>query len=157
MPHIHKQYDYVVSIFIVNSDSVLFALHKRYGKWLPIGGHIELDEDPEMAIYREAKEETGLDIKLIGIRPDFNVPGVKSLITPAFMNVHQTTPDHKHISLMYIATTKSAKFIVSDEHVELRWIREDELTDPQYALEESLILYASESLERARSEVSRKV
>ncbi len=32
------------------------------GKWLGIGGHIEQNETPDMALIREVKEETNLDI-----------------------------------------------------------------------------------------------
>ena len=42
-------------------------------KWGFPGGSIELGETPEMAVIREAKEETGLDVevgKLIGIYTD---------------------------------------------------------------------------------------
>jgi len=41
-----------VSVFIVHRDKVLLIYHKYYNEWLPIGGHIELDEDPEEALYR---------------------------------------------------------------------------------------------------------
>ena len=56
MPHIHDLYDFVVSAFIVHKGKVLLIYHKRYHEWLPIGGHIELDEDPQEALYREIKE-----------------------------------------------------------------------------------------------------
>ena len=31
-------------------------------KWIGVGGHLELDESKEQALYREIKEETGLDV-----------------------------------------------------------------------------------------------
>jgi ADP-ribose pyrophosphatase YjhB (NUDIX family) len=52
MPHIHELYDFVVTVFIVHKDKVLLVHHPRYGKWIPMGGHIELDEDPEEALFR---------------------------------------------------------------------------------------------------------
>lgn len=60
MPHIHERYDFVVNAFIVFNNKVLLVHHPKYDKWLPMGGHVELDEDPEEALFREIEEETGL-------------------------------------------------------------------------------------------------
>ncbi len=62
MPHIHEKIDFTVEVFIVYDNKVLLRKHDKYKKWLSIGGHIELDEDPNQAAIREVKEEVGLDI-----------------------------------------------------------------------------------------------
>lgn len=36
--------------------------HDKYKIWLGVGGHIELDEDPNQAALREVKEEVGLAV-----------------------------------------------------------------------------------------------
>jgi 8-oxo-dGTP pyrophosphatase MutT (NUDIX family) len=41
---------------------VLLHLHRRIGRWLQPGGHIEPDEAPEDAAIRESVEETGVDV-----------------------------------------------------------------------------------------------
>ena len=64
MPHIHEKIDFTSEVFIVYQDKVLLRIHDKYGRWLSIGGHIELDEDPVQAAIREAKEEVGLDIEI---------------------------------------------------------------------------------------------
>ena len=69
MPHIHDKIDFTVAIFVVQQAKVLLVHHRALGKWLPLGGHIELDEDPEQAALREAREESGLDVELLGERP----------------------------------------------------------------------------------------
>ena len=64
-PHIHEKIDFTVSIFIAQDQKVLFVFAiKQLQRWLPIGGHIELDEHPEQAAIREAKEESGLNVEL---------------------------------------------------------------------------------------------
>jgi 8-oxo-dGTP pyrophosphatase MutT (NUDIX family) len=59
--------DWVNAAFIVHPDKarVLLVKHKKLGMWLPVGGHIELDEadkSPDDALIREVREETGLSI-----------------------------------------------------------------------------------------------
>ena len=61
MAHIHEKIDFTVAIFVVQDGRVLLVHHRKLNKWLPLGGHIELDEDPEEAALREAQEESGFD------------------------------------------------------------------------------------------------
>ena len=53
MAHLHEKIDFTVSLFIVEKGKLLLIHHRKLDRWLPIGGHIELDEDPEQAEYRE--------------------------------------------------------------------------------------------------------
>ena len=62
MPHMHEKIDFTVAVFVVDADRVLLVHHRRLCKWLPVGGHIELDEDPEAAALRDVLEESGLDV-----------------------------------------------------------------------------------------------
>ena len=68
MPHLHEKIDFTVEVFIVHKNRVLLRLHDKYRIWLSVGGHIELDEDPNQAAIREVKEEVGLDIELVDSR-----------------------------------------------------------------------------------------
>ena len=74
MAHIHEKIDFTVAIFIVRDKKVLLIHHRKLDKWLPVGGHIELDEDPEAAALREAWEETGFEVELLGERPPTTEP-----------------------------------------------------------------------------------
>jgi 8-oxo-dGTP pyrophosphatase MutT (NUDIX family) len=68
MAHIHTkpgQVDHTVEVFVVSGGKVLLRKHDKYGIWLSVGGHIELDEDPNQAALREVKEEVGLDTELL--------------------------------------------------------------------------------------------
>lgn len=90
MGHIHKDIDLVASIYIVHNKKVLLIFHKKLQSWLPIGGHIELNEDVFEALMREIKEECGLNVTLLSAAlPE--VPGIsemKFLPVPAYFDIH---------------------------------------------------------------------
>ncbi len=146
MPHIHDKFDFTVSVFIVYNDKVLLVNHPRYGKWLPMGGHIELDEDPEQAVFREVKEETGLTVTILGTKPDFKKTDTKSIFAPRYVDVHQANPSHKHIGLVYFAQAADDKHVLSAEHTDINWLGLNDLDKPKYALTESLKFYCREAI-----------
>jgi ADP-ribose pyrophosphatase YjhB (NUDIX family) len=150
MPHIHEKYDYTVTVFIVHKEKVLLVNHPRYGKWIPMGGHVELDEDPELALYREVAEETGLEVEVLSTKPQIESPGTKFLLSPHYVDVHEANPPHKHISFIYFARAKSPKFSLSNEHEAIKWFTETELEDQQYHLAPAIIFYAREALKTDR-------
>lgn len=153
MAHIHERIDFVVSINIVYHDKILMIHHKKLERWLPIGGHVELDEDPEQAVYREAKEESGLDIEIIGTKPDFESPGTKFLIAPAYMDIHDIPPgNHKHIGLVYFARATTDEVILApEEHHAIHWLSEEELEHPDYNLSPAIIFFAKQAIKAAKS------
>lgn len=124
MAHIHERIDFTVSIFVVYQGRVLLVLHRNLGQWLPLGGHIELDEDPEQAALREAQEESGLEIELLGERPPTTGPGTRALIAPRFLDIHRITDTHEHIGMIYWARPKNGHHEVRlsvTEHHAIRW------------------------------------
>src|SRR5215470_11549209 len=131
MPHIHELIDFTVAIFVVHDRKILVIHHRNLNKWLPLGGHIELDEDPEIAALREAKEESGLDVELLGDRPPTTGPGTRALITPRFLDIHRISSTHEHIGMIYWARPRSqdgGKLALSKaEHHDIRWCAAAEL------------------------------
>lgn len=151
MPHIHERYDFVVSVFMTHKNKVLLIYHKRYNEWLPIGGHIELDEDPEEALTREIEEESGLKVKILASKPCIAHQGVKPILTPSYVDVHRITGVHKHVAFVYFGTTRSDKVRLHErEHREFRWLTAKELGDPRYRLTRSIRFYCAEALKAAR-------
>jgi len=153
MPHIHELYDFTVGFFIVYDNRTLLVNHPRYDRWIPPGGHIELDEDPEQALLREIAEETGLDVKILSNKvKGIDSPETKFIYTPNFMDVHEANPPHKHIGLNYFAVAKSDQAKLSDEHTELKWFTREELHDPAYKLTPAVIFYCEQALETASNQ-----
>jgi len=122
MAHIHEKIDFTVAIFVVHAGRVLLIHHRNLNKWLPLGGHIELDEDPEAAALREAKEESGLAVELVGERPPTTEPGTRALIAPRFLDIHRITDTHQHIGMIYWARPKNGRLRLSaSEHHDIQW------------------------------------
>ena len=67
--------DKTILAYININDSYLMLYRNKKkndlneGKWMGVGGHIELGETPEQALIREVKEETGLIVL------DYNLRG----------------------------------------------------------------------------------
>jgi 8-oxo-dGTP pyrophosphatase MutT (NUDIX family) len=122
MPHIHDKIDFTVAIFVVHEGRVLVIHHRKLDRWLPLGGHIELEEDPEQAALRETREESGLDVELLGERPPTTGPGTRALIGPRYLDIHRISDTHEHIGMIYFARPKSGQVTLSQaEHHDIRW------------------------------------
>lgn len=153
MPHIHKLYDFVVSIFVCHQGRVLLVYHKKYNEWLPIGGHIDLNEDPEIALLKEIDEESGLRVKILADRPAIGHPGVKPIWTPSYVDVHRITDVHKHIAFIYFGISRSDKVRLCErEHREYRWFTEKDILNSKYALTKSIKFYCRQALKKASLE-----
>lgn len=150
MPHIHHLYDFTITAFITYQDKVLFVHHPRYGKWIAPGGHIELNEDPEQALIREIEEETGLKTEIISTKPSIPGSSRKLLPTPEFMDVHEANAPHQHISFVYFAKALSDSFVLSDEHLAMKWFSQDDLASIEYNLDPVDVFYAKKALEQSR-------
>lgn len=150
MPHIHELYDFVVSAFIVHRGRVLLVNHKRYDRWLPIGGHIELNEDPEEALYREIREECGLKVRIHASKPPIAHDGVKPIPTPSYVDVHRISGAHKHIAYVYFGTASNPNAVLHEsEHREFRWFTPREIGEARWALTKSIRFYCREALKAA--------
>jgi 8-oxo-dGTP diphosphatase len=152
MPHLHEKIDFTVSIFIVKDRKVLFIFHKLLNRWLPIGGHIELDENPEEGALREAKEESGLEVELIGEKPPIQAEdGFLPLLAPAYLDIHRIREPHWHIGMIYFARVKSGEVTLNrEEHRNIQWLSEKDFEAPKWALSQPLKFYAGEALKKVK-------
>jgi len=152
VPHIHDQIDFTVALLIVHESKILLVLHRRLGRWLPVGGHIELDEDPEAAALREAREETGLEIELVGERPPTTEPGTRALIAPRFLDIHRISPTHEHIGMIYLARVKGGTLtLAAQEHHDIRWVDGDGLEQLDPPLSGAVKWYCQQALKELRA------
>ncbi len=152
MPHLHELIDFTAEVFIVHKNKVLLRKHDKLGIWLSVGGHIELDEDPNQAAIREVKEEVGLDVILDDtLRPALPATTTyHELIPPYFLNIHNITPTHQHIVFVYFAkaaTNKLTETIKEEHSNEMAWFTKKEIeAHPDLLL--NVKYYALAALER---------
>jgi 8-oxo-dGTP pyrophosphatase MutT (NUDIX family) len=148
MAHIHDKIDFTVAIFIVHQGKVLVIHHRKLNKWLPVGGHIELDEDPEQAALREAREESGLEVELIGERPPTTSPGTRALIGPRFLDIHRISDSHEHIGMIYWAKPKGGKLaLAGEEHHDIRWCSGEDLEGLLPPMSQAVKWYCRKAIE----------
>lgn len=127
---------------------VLLHKHKKLKIWLPVGGHIEKNEDPIEAALREVKEEARLEVKLIAhnrkllktrfAKEILAPPVILEEKIPAFKN----TPAHFHIDLTYFGIAKNPGTIKMKE--EYKWISKKDLG--KMNLEKEVVYLAKKAL-----------
>ncbi len=100
--------------------AILLVLHRRLGRWLLPGGHVEAaDDSPAAAARREVMEETGARIpsgiapRLVGI----DVHGIPP---------RRDEPFHLHHDLSFLFHAESERFTVSEEVREVVWCAVEE-------------------------------
>jgi len=157
MPHIRDKIDFTAEVFVVYQDKVLLRMHDKYKMWLGVGGHIELDEDPNQAAVREVKEEVGLDVILTDDRLfSRETSDYHELIPPQFLNRHRVSATHEHITLTYFARANTDAVAVPDNHEksdEIRWFTRRELEQNTYGVPETIRFYGLRALEELATKV----
>ncbi|MEK7111484.1 MAG: NUDIX domain-containing protein [Patescibacteria group bacterium] len=155
MPHIHDLIDFTVAAYIVNNGKVALVNHLQLKRWMPVGGHIELNEDPEEALFREIKEETGIDksqLTVLSSKPEIVSDGTKFLFTPSFLDIHKITDTHRHVGITYLLESKTDKLILAaDEHRGISWFSLSELEKGKVDIYPAVKFYSQEAIKLSNS------
>ena len=133
---------FTATAFVIDSKKrVLLLWHKRLGRWMPPGGHVDEDESPEDAAKRECKEETNLDVDIIGeTSTDLFAQNphegrmLKKPIAMLLENIPESKernePAHQHMDFLYLAqplNEDDAKELAKDESDGMRWFTREEI------------------------------
>lgn len=119
----------VASVSIFNHDKVLMIKENKPNavhKWNFPSGHIEYGEDILYSARREAKEETGLDVKLIGTTGVYNFTSNTNNQVILFHFIGEITGGRLHLE--------------EDEITESRWIKTKDLLALEKDLREPHVL-----------------
>lgn len=140
MPHIHTdpgQHDATATAFIVRYKNdvpcVLLHMHRKFGKLMPPGGHIELHETPWAAMIHELEEESGYtSAELDILQPKLRMKQISRIVLhpqPFVSNTHAINEEHYHTDLSYvfIADDAPVKLPAEGESTDLRWLSAEDI------------------------------
>lgn len=116
---------FCASAYIIDPDTykILLVKHKKLKRWVQPGGHIERGEIPEETATREAYEETGIKVRLLGER----FPREDDFIRPLGLQKNRTTTG-VHIDCIYPAVPiNKTETQLSDESTNIGWFTREEL------------------------------
>ena len=122
---------YATGAFVVSGGRVLLIHHRKLGYWTCPGGHVESDETPEDCVVRETLEETGVNIVLVGHRPEIERPGVRHLIPPRWMTHHTEGPLAGKVCMTWLARPAGtqagwdARLVEPQNHLAIGWFGKD--------------------------------
>ena len=138
------QRHFTATVFIVDSKGrTLLLWHKRLGRWMPPGGHVDEGETPEETAVRECKEETGLDVEIIGDAQDdlfADCPRegrmLRKPIAMLLENIPESLergePAHQHIDFLFLARPVNERqelILAEEEGAKMRWFTRGEIEE----------------------------
>jgi 8-oxo-dGTP pyrophosphatase MutT (NUDIX family) len=115
------------SAWIVDArgERALLTHHRKLGRWLQLGGHVDGEPQVERAALREAQEESGMAA--------FTLVRWGAQLVPLDLDVHAipargAEPGHDHWDVRFwLEAHAGQELVISPESVELRWFAGDEL------------------------------
>ena len=110
-------------------DRVLLAHHRKLERWLQPGGHSDGDPDTLAVALREAREESGLEVRAL----DHAIFDIDVHRIPA----RGGEPAHLHFDVRFVVQAEHDRFRVSEESHALAWVPAvglDALTDEESVL-----------------------
>lgn len=123
-------------IYDHSTDTFLLVQHKKLGKWLAPGGHLNEGEQPHQGALREVLEEIGIEgrISTILAPPPVGTATVAQLPTP-FCILYEPIPtkppneEHMHIDFVYAIEIDPSRtlHLAAQEVTRANWFSVEEI------------------------------
>ena len=117
---------FTASAFVLHPErlALLLVHHRKLGRWLQPGGHIDPGDPGALAAARrEAEEETGL----VGLEP--RGTGLFDLDVHRFPARPWGDPAHEHFDLRFLFRAAHGSAAAGPEVGEVRWMTRDEIRE----------------------------
>lgn len=112
----------VTAVVLDDAGRILMGRHADTDRWSTIGGAIELDEAPVDAVYREVREELGVEVAEAELLGAYGGPRHRA--------IYPNGDRAAFVTVAYLVTLASHDFTFPDgEILESRWVALDELDE----------------------------
>jgi 8-oxo-dGTP diphosphatase len=126
-----KKLKTTVTAFIFHDGKLLLVKHKKIGKWLHVGGHVEENEALDEALEREIKEEVNLKVKFLEV---YNYQkaspkhGFRELPRPFYIH-KRDSGSHRKMSFDFVCVAENIRGlkILTAELNGYKWLSEEEI------------------------------
>lgn len=126
------------SAFILDASGARFLLthHRKLGRWLQLGGHVDGEGHVLQAALREAREESGMSA--FEVLPVRGIPGLPLDVDVHTIPARGSEPAHEHHDIRFLLRASAGQDLVrSDESHALAWFP---LADHERILTEASVL-----------------
>ena len=147
--------DLTAAGYIFHDNKLLLIHHTKLNMWLPVGGHIELNESPDNAVLREIEEETCIKARIVDVLPS-DVPLKPELArqtaVPFYTNIH-SVGDHEHWCACYLCECDSDVVQIDKDSRGFRWLTKEQIQSDNHLREDirAIALLAFDHYHRLRN------
>ncbi len=134
MGHLHTkpgEHDLMASAYIVRLDDgqpkIMVHKHRKLGRYLQFGGHVEQNENPWQAVLRELLEESGYEAdQLKLLQPPYDYLSQLNTVNlhphPICISTYPAAKGHKHtdICFAFVASEPPRNSVADDELTEVK-------------------------------------
>jgi 8-oxo-dGTP pyrophosphatase MutT (NUDIX family) len=141
---------WVTTIYLVNKEhNVLLTLNKALNIWTPVGGHMDVGENPEESMKREVAEELGVEFEFYNPHEKEKV-GNANFIRAVHVQRHPVSHHKEHMAFVFFGKcTNWNEKQATDEDEKLKWFSEKEILD-ENGMEESIKYEALMALKKVK-------